>query len=82
MEFSRCILVLAVILSAAPSYAARFDNLLAVYNALDQMCRGWPGDDPHISEVCDARNKASDALKDAGLCFKGMGADSHWAKCK
>ena len=82
MALSRLFLVATIFGAATPSFAMRYDNLLAVYQALDVMCRGGSGDDPHTNQACDIRNKASAALKDAGFCFKGLGADSHWTKCK
>lgn len=73
---------IAFLALVTPANAARYDHLLAVYQALDEMCRGWSGDDPHTSEACKARDKASEALKDVGLCLKGTGAESHWGRCK
>ena len=82
MTYWRSLLAVTCICSACSSYAAGSGNLLAVYRALDEMCRGGSGDDPRTDQACDARNKASAALKDAGFCFKGVGADSHWVKCR
>ena len=82
-------IILAVVFLAAATQAARaedrktlINHLIGVHDALDSMCRGWSGDDPHTMEACDARNIASDALRDVGICLIGMGSKSHWGNCR
>lgn len=65
------------------SATGRFDQLFAVYYDLDRMCRGWPGNDPHLGEVCVAREKVRQALLDFGYCEMGaLNADRRWIKCR
>ena len=87
MRISRAILTVAFLAVATQAIGAGnrqtlINHLLAVHDALDRMCRGWSGDDPHTTEACDARNIASDALRDVGICLIGMGSESHWGNCR
>jgi hypothetical protein len=54
-------------------------DLVQLFNSLNEMCRGWPGDDKHIGEACDARNLAYDALLARGFCYRHHEGD--WYAC-
>jgi hypothetical protein len=60
------------------------DDLFSIYAALNEMCRGWSGDDPHTDQVCSVREKVGVVLKNMGYCYgeKGQaGAGMRWHKC-
>jgi hypothetical protein len=78
--------LLIAMLTLAPTtqaLAAKGDKLLAVYDALNIMCRGSTySDEKAVDDACAARGLASDALKEAGYCFKGQGGGGYFAKCR
>jgi hypothetical protein len=58
--------------------------VLSINSDLAEMCNGWPGDDPHIDEVCAVRLKVEKLLGSLGYCFGKEGqsrAESVWHKC-
>jgi hypothetical protein len=82
------ILVAAVLLlipgasGLASTQVAPVNDLLSIYAALDEMCRGWSGDDPHTEQACSVREKVGQLLKNMDYCYGGKaGADMHWHKC-
>ena len=74
--------LLAGSLATPPASAGVPDKMISLYHDLDRMCRGGPGDSDATNDACDARNKASNIMRDLGYCFRGSGADSAWAKCR
>jgi hypothetical protein len=69
---------------AASAQAPRSEELIAIHQQLNGMCRGWSGDDPHTQQVCDVRDRLGGALKQAGYCFgrRGqVGAQMSWHRC-
>jgi hypothetical protein len=59
-------------------------DLIAIWYDLNEMCRGWSGDDPHTNEVCAVREKAGLTLNKLGWCYgkKGQaGAEMSWHRC-
>jgi hypothetical protein len=59
-------------------------DVLSINSDLAEMCSGWPGDDPHIDEVCAVRLKVEKLLGSLGYCFGKEGqsrAESVWHKC-
>jgi hypothetical protein len=48
-------------------------DVISIYSDLNEMCRGWSGDDPHTDEACQVRNKVSNLLKRMGYCFGKRG---------
>jgi hypothetical protein len=70
--------------TVARSQPAPIRDLVSVYNDLDNMCRGWPGDDPHVGEVCDTREKLHKALVAMGYCYgknNQSRAEFAWHRC-
>ena len=60
--------------------AGAVNDLLSVYGALDEMCRGRSD----VEEACDARTKAGRALYKLGYCLgkEGQGtSESTWHRC-
>jgi hypothetical protein len=75
-----------VLLISSPAAAqdSAIQDLLSIQSDLNTMCRGWPGDDPHINEVCAVRDKTDRLLNRLGYCYGAPGqADSQmqWHKC-
>lgn len=75
-------------LAYAQSTVAR--DVLEINRALNEMCRGWSGDDSHTDEVCDVRLKVEKLLGKLGYCYGtvddfgpngGGHASSNWHKC-
>lgn len=65
-------------------------DVLSIHADLDNMCRGWSGDDPHTDEACDVRLKVEKLLGKLGYCYgtkrdfgpNGQGrAGAVWHKC-
>lgn len=59
-------------------------DVLSINSDLAEMCSGWPGDDPHIGEVCAVRLKVEKLLGSLGYCFGKQGqsrAELVWHKC-
>ena len=79
--------VVAGILVAGLSAAAMaqpVNELLAVERELNEMCRGWSGDDPHTDQVCALRDKVFKALQRSGYCYGRpgqAGAEMRWQRC-
>jgi hypothetical protein len=68
----------------AEGQSAAVQELISVYSDLDDMCRGWPGDDPHSDEVCKTREKLRQALIKMGYCYgknNQSRAQFSWHKC-
>jgi hypothetical protein len=68
----------------ASKQVAPVADLLSIYAALDEMCRGWSGDDPHTDQVCSVRQKVDVVLKTMGYCYGRQGqagAEMRWHKC-
>jgi hypothetical protein len=81
-------LCVALLFSGTSTLAADRERvakeLLSIYTDLNEMCRGWSGDDPHTDEVCNVRTKVSNLLWKHGYCFgkKGQyGGEAWWHKC-
>jgi hypothetical protein len=59
-------------------------DVLSIHTDLDNMCRGWPGDDPHTGEACDVRLKVAKLLAKLVYCYgpteRGLSA-AGWRKC-
>lgn len=63
--------------------SAEGQSLISLYYDLDGMCRGWSGDSPHTNEACAAREKAFQALSEAGYCMVTDNSTSiRWARCQ
>lgn len=58
--------------------AKKASDLIAVYNSLNEGCRGGHGDDPSTDRACDARNIISRSLTKAGYCYTLLAG---WRKC-
>jgi len=72
----------ATILTTAPALAAssqKSKDMIAVYNSLDEGCRGGHGDDPATDRACDARNIISKSLRKDGYCYQ---LETGWNKCR
>jgi hypothetical protein len=65
-------------LASGESQSPPVDNLISIYAALNDMCRGWSGDDPHTDQVCSVREKVGAVLKKMGYCSD----DASWHKCR
>lgn len=79
-------LAFLVFLILGPSLASADTarDLIAIERELNGMCRGWPGNDPHIGEVCDLREKMDRLLQKMGWCYgkEGQsGAEMDWHHC-
>ena len=44
-------------------------DVLSIHDDLDNMCRGWAGDDPHTDEACAVRLKVDKLLGKLGYCY-------------
>ena len=78
------LMCLNVATGAANAQNIPVKQLISIYADLDEMCRGWAGDDPHTSEACGVRSKVSRLLKDMGYCFgkrEQFGSEMAWHKC-
>jgi hypothetical protein len=67
-------LCVALVVSATISVRAEPPIFRDVLSDLDQMCRGWSGDDPHTDEACNVRLKIEKLLGKLGYCY-GMKRD-------
>ena len=68
----------------ASTQVAPMNDLLSIYAALNEMCRGWSGDDPHTDQVCSVREKVGVVLKNMGYCYGRQdqaGPEMRWHKC-
>lgn len=78
------LLGIAMMTAALPANAQPVSDLLAIEHDLNDMCRGWSGDDPHTQRVCDLRDRVVQALQRAGYCY-GMegqaGYQMQWHRC-
>lgn len=62
-------------------------QVLSIHDDLDEMCRGWSGDDPHTNEACAVRGKVEKLLGSIGYCFGPLDspegrAGMRWRKCR
>jgi hypothetical protein len=82
-----CVIGTTATVRAQPSIA---QDVLSIHADLDNMCRGWAGNDPHIGEACDVRLKTEKLLGKLGYCYgtksdfgpNGRGrAGAVWHKC-
>jgi hypothetical protein len=65
------LLLAAISLIAAPAIAGEnLKDLIALADKLNELCRGLPGDTPHLDDICDARDMAF-----AALCKRGYTQD-------
>ena len=81
--FKIIITAAALLAVTVPARASPVDqDALALNLALDEMCRGWSGDDPHTGEACDARLISERLLRRLGYCFTGPGGGGHWRKVR
>jgi len=55
-------------------------KLIDIYNDLDNLCRGGPGNLKSTNDACETRSKVSDLLKHAGYCFSYPKVG--WHSCK
>jgi hypothetical protein len=80
-SFATPALVIQILASVSRGLASTqvtpVNDLLSIYAVLDEMCRGWSGDDPHTNQVCSVREKVGIALKKMGYCSD----DARWHKC-
>jgi hypothetical protein len=59
-------------------------QIISIYADLNEMCRGWAGDDPHTDEACGVRLKVSNLLTSMGYCFGKKDefvSEMVWHKC-
>jgi hypothetical protein len=89
LAFISTALTLVAVTTAAAQTSVSQD-VLSIHADLDEMCRGWSGDDPHTNEACSVRLKAEKLLGKLGYCFgtesdfgpNGRGrAGATWHKC-
>jgi hypothetical protein len=67
----RIVLLFAItILFATPVAAENLTDLIALAEKLNELCRGLPGDAPHLDDICEARDMAF-----AALCKRGYKQD-------
>ncbi len=72
------------IAGAANAQSISIKQLISIYADLDEMCREWPGVDPHTDEACGVRSKVSGLLKSMGYCFgkkEQFVSEMVWHKC-
>ena len=75
---------LSCLADVSHAQSANIKSLFSVYADLDDMCSGWPGDDKHIAEVCDTREKLRQALIRMGYCkgkYSQSRSDFEWHRC-
>jgi hypothetical protein len=65
------------ILRLASAQVVPMNDLFSIYATLDEMCRGWPGDDPHTDQACSVREKVGAVLRKMGYCSDVV----RWHKC-
>lgn len=78
------VLCLGISMLSTPLMAEPIKDLLSVYQDLNEMCRGWSGDDPHTAQACKVRDKVSKMLAGTGYCYgkKGQaGYQMQWHRC-
>ena len=49
------LLVATTFFFATPVAAENLTDLIALADKLNELCRGLPGDTPHLDDICDAR---------------------------
>ncbi len=59
------------LITAAPSYAQSDDELLKLYNNMNDMCRDGAG--TKTDEACDSRDILFQILKIRNICFGDLG---------
>ncbi|MEO5334670.1 MAG: hypothetical protein H7839_21860 [Magnetococcus sp. YQC-5] len=60
-------------------------GLLALWDKLNDRCRGGSGDDQKTWDACDERERTGDQLKARGWCYGEpgqFGYQMEWHKCK
>ena len=60
------------------------NDLISIYAELNEMCRGWSGDDPHTNQVCAVREKVAAFLKSIGYCYgekAQFSSEMNWHRC-
>jgi hypothetical protein len=76
--------------TAATAQSSIVKDVLSIHDDLDNMCRGWSGDDPHTGEACGVRLKVEKLLGKLGYCYGTKsdfapngrgGAGAAWHKC-
>jgi hypothetical protein len=80
------VISLAIASTIGIAYAASGTDkqIISIYNDLDEMCRGWPGDGSHTGSVCVVRDKLGKVLEESGYCYgkdRQSEAESQWHKC-
>jgi hypothetical protein len=60
----------ATLFFSTPVAAENLKDLIALADKLNELCRGLPGDTPHLDDICDARDMAF-----AALCRRGYKQD-------
>ena len=81
-----CAVALSIpfLLPTARASTCHGEELLSIYTDLNEMCRGWSGDDPQTDEACAVRTKVSTLLWKEGYCFGKhgqSGGEAWWHKC-
>ena len=82
--------LVAVATTTAVAQPSIIQDVLSINSDLNEMCSGWPGDDPHTNEACGVRLKVEKLLGKLGYCFgtqsdfgpNGRGrVGATWHKC-
>ncbi|HEY1736641.1 MAG TPA: hypothetical protein VGG12_08345 [Methylovirgula sp.] len=59
-------------------------DVLSIYRDLNDMCRGFGGEDPRAVRACNIREKVARLLNGMGWCYGNQNqnaADLQWHKC-
>ncbi|MGA3301962.1 MAG: hypothetical protein ABSC72_01580 [Methylovirgula sp.] len=59
-------------------------DVLSIYRDLNDMCRGYGGEDPRAIRACNIREKVARLLNGMGWCYGNQNqnaADLQWHKC-
>ena len=68
----RLAIATTLMLLTVPAWAGppSLKQMTDLHDRLDNMCRGWSGDDPHTGETCDLREQVSKLIRAMGYCVK------------
>jgi hypothetical protein len=81
---NRLAFIVFLVLGPSLASADTARDLIAIERQLNEMCRGWSGDDPHTGEACEVREKTARLLNKMGWCYgkEGQsGAEMDWHRC-
>ncbi len=59
-------------------------DVLSIYRDLNDMCRGYGGEDPRAMKACNIREKVARLLNGMGWCYGNQNqnaVDLQWHKC-